>query len=252
MAENRFVLADELRICRQLVQMTSNLLGLIRISHSRIKITERQTILFAHVLRARRIAESCILLAQDEALEDLWTISRSFSELVINCGYLHIATDQEVTNYIYFDGHKVTSQATKLMSHRPPEISPSQELVESINSLASSSRVLTGLDDNKSTWSKFNLAARAQETDKHFDTKEFYTLYLAAAPYGNAGTHNTMLSLWWSVNELAAGQGEQKDKRMSMLAGAMHTSVLALNLLCMTLNEKYNLDMRREILAACR
>jgi hypothetical protein len=198
------------------------------------------------------MAGICILLAQEGALEELWTISRSMTELAINLGYLHIATEQEITNYIYFDGHKVTSQATRLMSHRPPEVSPSQELVDSINSMASSARALTGLNDNKPTWSKFNLAARAQEADKNFETREFYSLYLVSAPYGNAGTHCTMLSLWWSVNELAGGQSEQREKRISMLGSAMHISVLALNLVSLTLDEKYNLCKKREILAACR
>jgi hypothetical protein len=168
MSENRFVLENEMRICRQLIEMTNTIFILLQRSHAGMTLSEKQTVLFAHILRARTMAGVCLLLAEQGHLEELWTVSRSMTELVINAAYLHVATDQEVTNYIYFDGHKIASQAAKLITHRPPPTPLSRDLVDQVGGVASSSRGLTGLEDNKATWSRFNLLARAQETDKHF------------------------------------------------------------------------------------
>jgi hypothetical protein len=61
-----------------------------------------------------------------------------------------------------------------------------------------------------------------------------------------------MLSLVWAMNELAKNQNEYAGRRKSMLGGSIHTVVLALNLLCLALDEKHNLGAKANILEACR
>ncbi|QMV18586.1 hypothetical protein GOB94_07730 [Granulicella sp. 5B5] len=252
MSDNRYVLADEVSKTLRLLNLLDHIYQKVCSQVIGSALSERQYILLGHVLRAKAISKSSLLLAESGALEEVWILSRSLTELVINCGYLYIAPEQEVTNFIYLDGHKIVNQAKKLMQHRPPTAQLPDSLTASVEEMASGARNRTGLKDNNQSWSRYqDLASRAQETDKHYINKDFYTLQLTAVPYGNAGTHSTMFSLVWSLHEVVGNTMAPHERRLSMLGGAVHIIVLAINLMCLLLDEKHALGLKHDIVSAC-
>ena len=219
--------------------------------HGQRQLGRVETFVVLHLHRACHMTASCLRLAEIRALEDLWILNRSLTELTINTGYLQVAEKEELDRFSHFEFQKLSYQADAIYSHMDRG-KPTDGLSVTAMQAVDKARAMTGWKDNKATWSKHDLVERARQTDRHFVVAEFTSLLLLAAPFGNAGAHSSMLSLAWSV-ACVSGQAEQQEHNRSYgLGEALHIVNLALSLICYSIDEKQLLNRKAEILAASR
>jgi hypothetical protein len=64
---------------------------------------ERLLILLASLLKLRKQARACLLLAQEFMVEEILATTRTMTEVIVNAAYLQFADDAELHRFHHFD-----------------------------------------------------------------------------------------------------------------------------------------------------
>ncbi|SEB40776.1 DUF5677 domain-containing protein [Terriglobus roseus] len=239
----------EMSTMKRLDQVLVDIVKMIKNKVGNGVLTRLDTITILHILRARSMVKSMKALVELGAIPDFWTLSRSLTELVINCDYLQHAPAQELERYLSFDFQKFAKQANDLNENEfaPRKLSNSNK--DWLAKTAADAEAITGRTEKQPTWSQHPLPQRAKEADKHYAIAAHQSLLLSSVPFGHAGTHATMTSLAFHIDEL---QGLRDDALHAMTPQHVHVAVLAMSLLCHSISEVYNLQLSPIVLAICK
>jgi hypothetical protein len=200
------------------------------------EIDQREMILLASLLRARRMLLAIASLSHDGFVEEMWCIMRSLSELTIDACYLSICSDEEVekfTQYTHIAHARFLEVFERDMDAK--EASISDETRQLMSKIVQSVTDSTGLRSNAISWTSVSVIDRAKAIDKvvRLDpslsggaSKPFVSFARGVFASGHLYAHSSFEALWPYIKMIKDGtplQNPDREERVDhVLSGANH------------------------------
>jgi hypothetical protein len=113
---------------------------------------ERLLILLATLLKLRKQARACLLLAQEFMVEEIVATTRTMAEVIVNATFLQFADSAELVRFHHFDTQSLYRHSEKLRPITSRELTVEQEA--ELQGFVAEARSLTQLTDKAQSWSR--------------------------------------------------------------------------------------------------
>src|SRR5450631_3754865 len=108
--------------------------------------------LLATLLKLRKQARACLLLAQEFMVEEILATTRTMAEVIVNAAFLQFADGEELVRFHHFDTQSLYRHSEKLRPITSGELTVEQEA--ELQSSVAEARSLTQLTDKAQSWSR--------------------------------------------------------------------------------------------------
>ncbi len=212
----------------------------------------RHTLLLASILRVKQAARGVQLLAGENCVEEIQTLSRSIVEVTVNAAYLQSAGYEEFQGFLHFQPQAFYQQVAALGDGSP---GGGARLLGKLRTLISGPPARNNANLRESadpTWSNKSLRDRATAADAAGEIPVMKLLVDRVYPRGHAAMHGTMNSLepfMAALDKTGRTAGPDRDaQKVEALFGVN----LCLFTLCLYLNQSFNLRLDRSLEDAAR
>jgi hypothetical protein len=209
----------------------------------------RLLILLASLLKVRKQAQACALLAKDFMMEEISAITRTMAEVVVNAAYLQFADDEEIDRFHNFDTQSLYKLSERLRPITTRELTPEKEA--ELQRIVSETRMLTQLTDKAPSWSRQNptLIARAEFVESKIADSFMPGLVLTAYNWGHRAVHGTGDSLRPFYGALGSGEIELSSERLEEISRSLGMVAFCLQVHAFFYNRFLRLNFEEEIIA---
>lgn len=216
--------------------------------------TKRILLFQLSVLRAIRIASSCLLLDESGYVEELFTLTRTLSEVVINACYLQIADEQEVVSFCVFDIQKTFRMSENLAKKMDASDIISDEHRTKLQAIAVAARVKSQRKDIDISWSADHIGVRAEKLDQRLaqGTGMFSLLKNSTYEFAHPFVHGTYKSFSAVRRLMSEGRFPVDDDREIERIQAMGGVNQCLLAMCAFAHVTFGIPIETQIREASR
>jgi hypothetical protein len=213
---------------------------------------ERLLILVATLLKLRKQARACLLLAQEFMVEEILVTTRTMVEVAVNAAHLQFADNAELDRFHHFDAQSLYkhSEKLRLITSREPSIEQEAEL----RLLVAEARSLTQLPDRAQSWSRTHstLISRAECVEGKMSNSFMPALVLTAYNWAHRAVHGTSDAVRPFYGALGSGEVPLSAERLEEVRMALSLVTFCLETYAFFFDRFLHQDRQAEIDAISR
>ncbi len=213
---------------------------------------ERLLILLATLLKLRKQARACLILAQEFMVEEILTTTRTMAEVIVNAAYLQFADDAELTRFHQFDAQSLYKHSERLRPITSRKITTGQEA--ELQKLVAEARSLTQLNDKANSWSRTHptLISRAEYVDERMLDSSLPALVLTAYNWAHRAVHGTGDAVRPFYGALGSGEVPLSPERLEEIRMTLSVVTFCLETHAFFFDRFLNQGRQAEIVSICK
>jgi hypothetical protein len=210
---------------------------------------ERLLILLATLLKLRKQARACLLLAQEFMVEEILATTRTMAEVIVNAAFLQFADSEELVRFHHFDTQSLYKHSEKLRPLTSRELTVEQEA--ELQGFVAEARSLTQLADKAQSWSRTHptLISRADCVEGKMADSFMPALVLTAYSWAHRAVHGTGDAIRPFYGALGSGEAPLSAERLEEIRIALSFVTFCLETYAFFLDRLLHQDRQAEILA---
>ena len=211
---------------------------------------ERLLLLLATLLKLRKQARACLLLAQEFMVEEILVTTRTMAEVIVNAAYLQFADGAELARFHRFDTQSLYRHSEKLRPITSRELTVEQE--EELQRFVAEARGLTQLPDKAQSWSRTHLISRAECVEKKMAGSFMPALVLTAYSWAHRAVHGTGDAVRPFYGALGSGEVPLSAERLEEVRMALSIVTFCLETYAFFIDRFLHQGRQAEIVAVSR
>jgi hypothetical protein len=213
---------------------------------------QRLLILLATLLKLRKQARACLLLAQEFMVEEILVTTRTMAEVSVNAAYLQFAEDAELDRFHQFDTQGLYRHSEKLRPITSRELTVEQE--SELQYFVTEARKVTQLADKAQSWSRTHptLISRAECVEEKMADSFMSALVLTAYNWAHRAVHGTGDALRPFYGALGGGEVPLTAERLEEVRAALSFVTFCLETFAFFFDRFLHQGRQAEIIAVGR
>lgn len=208
--------------------------------------TFKTLVIAALALRGVRLNGALLTLACSGFRDEATALARILTEVVINCGYLLVAGEQEFKAFVAFPVTMLGKHHRAYLAHSHDQTNFNDEFNQLVATAAEEAIQVSGRSTKDSSWTSESVYKRSLAADAVFQDGLFALLAITVYAEGHDFVHGNFSSIVSLMDNLRGADQEHKEGNTEEQP-LLHAAALSLLACALSLNKHFRLNFGDEL-----